>query len=165
MSFTLTRLCNFKFIFSNYSEHHFFQDYSFTVNWEEPNVFIKCIRLKLWEVSNGEGQDDAQILSYCDNHMSTSVTKFIDIKNLRPNFQYGVSLLFTTEFGIGEESDEMIIQTLANDTPSQVQVKSITPNSVKMAWNKPTFVAPGVSIDIYEYKVTKGIIIFTCLHK
>ena len=64
-----------------------------------------------------------------------------------------------------EESEEIIIETLANDTPSQVQVKSITPNSVKMAWNKPTFVAPGVSIDIYEYKIGKGIIIFTCLHK
>ena len=128
--------------------------YQITVNWENPNQFIRKINAKIWVKSMGEGPENAQTRQFPVDANSTEAT--VMLKFLQPYFQYGVTLTFVTDYGKGPESEEISITTLPSSPPSLVKVISSTPDSLEMSWKKPVFIGKSVTLDRVEYKIKKG---------
>ena len=128
--------------------------YEINIKWQKPNQFIKKIRAKLWNKSLGEGKENAQTRYQPVDAMSTEANFMLNL--LEPYSQYGVTLTFVTDYGIGPESDEITITTLPSSPPSLIRVKSSTPTSIEISWNRPLFIGTDVKLDVVNYKVTKG---------
>ena len=128
--------------------------YEISIKWQMPNKFIKKIRAKLWNKSLGEKKENAQTRYQPVDAMSTEANFTLNL--LEPYSQYGVTLTFVTDYGIGPESEEISITTLPSSPPSLVRVKSSTPTSIEISWNRPLFIGTGVKLDVVNYKVTRG---------
>jgi len=127
--------------------------YEINIKWQKPNQFIKKIRAKLWNKSLGEVKEDAQTRYQAVDAMSTEANFTLNL--LEPYSQYGVTLTFVTDYGIGPESDEITITTLPSSPPSLIRVKSRTPTSFEISWKEPLDIGTSVNLDTVKYKVTK----------
>ena len=128
--------------------------YEISIKWQMPNKFIKKIRAKLWNKSLGEVKENAQTRYQAVDAMSTEANFMLNL--LEPYSQYGVTLTFVTDYGIGPESDEITITTLPSGPPSMVKIKSSTPSSFEISWKEPLEIGTSVNLDTVKYKVTKG---------
>ena len=102
----------------------------------------------------GEVKKNARTRYQAVDAMSTEANFMLNL--LEPYSQYGVTLTFATDYGIGPESDEITITTLPSSPPSLVRVTSSTPTSFGISWKKPLFIGTSVNLDMVNYKVTKG---------
>jgi len=127
--------------------------YEINIKWQKPNQFIKKIRAKLWNKSLGEVKENAQTRYQAVDAMSTEANFMLNL--LEPYSQYGVTLTFVTDYGIGPESEEITITTLPSSPPSMVKVKSRTPTSFEISWKEPLEIGTSVNLDTVQYKVTK----------
>ena len=128
--------------------------YEINIKWQKPNQFIKKIRAKLWNKSLGEVKENPQTRYQAVDAMSTEANFMLNL--LEPYSQYGVTLTFVTDYGIGPESDEISITTLPSSPPSLVRVTSSSPTSFGISWKEPLFIGTSVKLDTVQYKVTKG---------